>query len=149
MKSWYLVILKVWSLSASFICNGLPFSWFCSVLNRHGLWIIWCLRNANKTILKKWPMSLEVVPQIEVKLHSKIRVIGYYTVSIIAHYHTSKMTTIFSDRMLGEPQTSSLSRPNISNPCWLWVTASECGTTHTDSLIYLTILLLTRTNRSR
>ena len=35
-------------------------------------------------------------------------IIDHYAASIIAHYHTSNMAAVFSDCMLGEPQTPHL-----------------------------------------
>ena len=89
-----------------------------SALNRHGSWSIWCLRNASKTIFFKWLTALFLIPQIvEFKWLSEIIVIGHFTASIIVHYHAPNMAAVFSG-MLREPQTASLSHPDISNP-WL------------------------------
>ena len=68
--------------------------------------------DATKTN-EKWLMSLVIRPQIvEVNWHSKITMINRYTVSIIAHYHTSNMAAIFSDYTIWEPQTLSFSGPD-------------------------------------
>ena len=46
--------------------------------------------------------------------HSKIMMISCYTASIIAHYNASNRVAIFSDCVLGEPQTPpSFSHPDI------------------------------------
>ena len=44
-----------------------------------------------------------------------------YIYSIIVHYHASNMAEIFSDSTLGDPQTPSLSHPDIQNPGFYYI----------------------------
>ena len=65
-------------------------------------------------LFRKRLVSLVVIPQIVMDIsHSKIMMIGYYVASIIAHYHTSNMAAVFLYCTLGEPQTASLSDPDV------------------------------------
>ena len=113
MKAWQLAILKEWWLCTSFIWYSLLLGWVDLVLNRHGLWSIWCLKcNWNNFI--KWLMSLVIIPHlVVVNSHSKTMIIGHHTASIIANYHTSNMAVIFLDCTLGEHQSPPLSHPDI------------------------------------
>ena len=59
-------------------------------------------------------MFLIELPQIvETNNHSKIMMIGHCTASRITHYYASNVAAIFVDFTLREPQTPSLSHPDV------------------------------------